>query len=126
MKYNKFFLFIFLLVLLVISNFFELNIVIAQEYNLKLKSPLDINNTDQNDDNNPLPLDIKDLPDFPKTRITKIGSTGRISSVSSEITLNSRLRLIIDNFINTKLQWLEIILKHMFWKIFTCKLIHLN
>ncbi len=70
----------------------------VQEIDLNLRAP---KIEEESDENIPATTDVKKIPDFPNLFKSK-GTTNRISISATTIPINTRLRLIVDNFVDAK------------------------
>ena len=70
---------------------FSLSSSSAQEADLTLRSPVKLEELNNSDENIPSPIEVKTLPDFP-IKINK----------NIPVQLNTRLRLIVDSYIDSK------------------------
>ena len=94
MKFGKKSLFCFLLLLLL----FVFNIPsYSREDELKLKAPIQENETQEN---LPSQIDLSTIPNFPKSSASSDGK--RISANDTTVSLNTSLKLVVDNFIDAK------------------------
>ena len=94
-----------MIIVLLFNSCFPLLTLFAQEPDITLRAPSDFKQ-EESQDNIPTPFEVKKLPYFPDIEHNIKTTQHKLSAKSTTIPVNTRLRLVVDNYIDATVSML--------------------